>query len=67
MSVCTAKGYSSYAVNLAWLQSSTREPWWWLLYLKSILLEIQFVTTWLVFENRVTKYRMAQNFDGGKY
>ena len=27
---------------------------WWLQYLKSLLLEILFVTTWSVFQNRVT-------------
>ena len=37
-----AKNYSSYTVNLAWLQSSTREPWW-LQYLKSLLLEIRLI------------------------
>ena len=39
--------------NLVWLQSSMREPWW-LQYLKSLLLEILFVTTWSVFQNQVT-------------
>ena len=30
-----------------------KEPWW-LQYLKSLFLEILFVTAWLVFQNRVT-------------
>ena len=40
-------------VNLTWLQSSMREPWW-LQCLKSLLLEILFATTWSVFQNQVT-------------
>ena len=36
-----------------WPQSSTREPWQ-LQYLKSLLLEMLFVTTWSVFQNQVT-------------
>ena len=44
--------YSSYTVNLAWLQSSTREPWW-LQYFKSLLLKMPIVTIWSVFQNQV--------------
>ena len=42
-----------YAVNLGWLQSSTREPWW-LQYLNLAFLEIPNVTIWSVFQDQVT-------------
>ena len=38
---------------LAWLQSSTRDLQW-LEYLKSVFLEIPNVTTWLLFQNKLT-------------
>ena len=47
------KDYSSYTANLAWLQSSTREPWR-LQYFKSVFLEMSIVTLWSVFPNPVT-------------
>ena len=47
------KDCSSYTANLAWLQSSTREPWW-LLCFKSVFLEMSIVTIWSVFPNPVT-------------
>ena len=47
------KDCSSYTANLAWLQSSTREPWW-LQYFKSVFLEMSIVTIWSVFSNPVT-------------
>ena len=39
--------------NLAWLQSSMREPWQ-LQYFKSVFLEMSIVTLWSVFPNSVT-------------
>ena len=44
-----------YTVNLEWLQSNTRKPWW-LQYLKVVFREMPIVTTWLVFQNQVTYY-----------
>ena len=43
-----AKNCSSYTVDPAWLQSSTREPWG-LQYLKLVFLKTPIVTLWSVF------------------
>ena len=41
-------------IYLAWLQSTSTRELQWLEYLKSVFLEIPNVTTWSVFQNRVT-------------
>ena len=46
------KGYSSYTVNLVWLQSSPREPWW-LQYFKLVFIKILIVTVCSIFQNQI--------------
>ena len=48
-----AKNCSSYTVNLAWLQSSIKEPQWFQ-YLKFVILKISNVTIWVILQNQVT-------------
>ena len=52
------KDCSSYTANVAWLQSSTREPWR-LQYFKLVFLEMSIVTLWSVFQNPVTYGHMV--------
>ena len=44
--------YSTGIPMIQWLQSSTREPWWFQ-YFKLVFLKIPNVITWLVFEIQV--------------